>query len=118
MSFFGSHFLIRLDGVSTKCFLKRSVIYLGSNIHVFSAIREASQPFDSSKLSAEVVPENDVKRKKKQQKKEQKANKAGSGDQSEVHMENKTQSEEAETDNANQVLPVASELDQKLNDEK
>lgn len=80
--------------------------------------REASQPFDSSKLSTEVVTENDVKRKKKKQQKERKANKAGIGDRSEVHMEDKTQSEEAETSNAHQVLPVANELDQKVNNEK
>lgn len=95
---------------------KASVIYLGSI--VFSAIREASEPFDSPQLSKEVVTENDVKRKKKQEQKEQKANQAGKDDKSEVHIEDKTQSVEAETCNANQVLPVVNELEEKPNNEK
>lgn len=95
---------------------KASVIYLGSI--VFSAIREASEPFDSPQLSKEVVTENDVKRKKKQQQKEQKANQAGNDDESEFHVEDKAQSVVAETCNANQALLVVNELEEKPNNEK
>ena len=97
---------------------KKGICYLSWFYCIFSAIREASQSFDSSQLCKEVVTENDVKRKKKQQQKEQKAKKARTGEKSEVHMEDKTQSEEAETCNVQQVLPVVNELDQKPNNEK